>query len=120
MPDDKSKGCGGTIRCDANASPVERVSAMEVAYDRSSGVAEALEEALDAFEGNMSNLEELSEYLGSGLWLKDFEADEAGLLPEGLKRGVLSEDGLYDLLAGCDGLRRRLMRLARKIRLTEK
>ena len=29
---------------------------------------------------------------------RDFEADEAGLLPKGLKRGVLSEDGIYDLL----------------------
>ena len=31
-------------------------------------------------------------------WRKDFEADEAGKLPQDLKRGVLSEDGLYDLL----------------------
>ncbi|MBK6087256.1 DUF4298 domain-containing protein, partial [Ruminococcus difficilis] len=28
----------------------------------------------------------------------DFAADEAGLLPKGLKRGVLSEDGIYNLL----------------------
>ncbi|MBO2525950.1 MAG: hypothetical protein CW341_09680 [Bacteroidetes bacterium] len=31
-------------------------------------------------------------------WLSDFEADEAGLLPPDLKRGVLSEDGIYNLL----------------------
>ena len=30
--------------------------------------------------------------------LSDFEADEAGLLPPDLKRGVLSEDGIYNLL----------------------
>ncbi len=30
--------------------------------------------------------------------MKDFEADEAGKLPEGLKRGVLSEDAVYDLI----------------------
>ena len=31
-------------------------------------------------------------------WKKDFAADEAGLLPQGLKRGVLSEDGIYNIL----------------------
>ena len=37
--------------------------------------------------------------MDSGQWLKDFEADEKGKLPANLKRGVLSEDGLYNLLA---------------------
>lgn len=30
--------------------------------------------------------------------LSDFDSDEAGLLPPDLKRGVLSEDGIYKLL----------------------
>ena len=41
----------------------------------------------------------LAEYYESGLWLNDYEADEQGLLPENLKRGVLSQDGLYNLLS---------------------
>ncbi len=45
-------------------------------------------------------LRELIRYHESGLWLADYERDEKGLLPPGLKRGVLSEDGLYNLL--CD------------------
>ena len=40
----------------------------------------------------------LKEYMDSGLWLEDYEADERGELPPELKRGVLSQDGLYDLL----------------------
>lgn len=40
----------------------------------------------------------LSDYLDSGLWLEDYQLDEEGLLPRDLKRGVLSQDGLYDLL----------------------
>ncbi|SMC45529.1 transcriptional regulator, Spx/MgsR family [Oscillospiraceae bacterium] len=32
------------------------------------------------------------------LWKDDFEADEKGLIPKDMKRGVLSEDGLYNLL----------------------
>ena len=41
----------------------------------------------------------LSEYYGSKEWKQDYADDEAGLLPKDLKRGVLSEDGLWNLLA---------------------
>ncbi len=40
----------------------------------------------------------LTEYMDGGQWMKDYEADERGELPSDLKRGVLSEDLLYDLL----------------------
>ena len=41
---------------------------------------------------------ELREYYENGQWLGDYEADERGELPRELKRGVLSQDGLWDLL----------------------
>ena len=41
---------------------------------------------------------ELREYYENGQWLRDYEADERGELPVTLKRGVLSQDGLWDLL----------------------
>ena len=44
---------------------------------------------------------ELETYYTSAEWKQDFEADEAGLLPDQLPRGVLSEDGLCDLLDSC-------------------
>ena len=44
-------------------------------------------------------LYELTSYYESGQWLQDFEADERGELPKNLKRGVLSEDGVYNLLS---------------------
>ena len=40
----------------------------------------------------------LAEYYASNEWKQDFADDEAGLLPKYLKRGVLSEDGLWNLL----------------------
>ncbi len=43
-------------------------------------------------------LGELSAYYSSDAWKRDFATDEAGLLPKDLKRGVLSEDGIYNLL----------------------
>ena len=41
----------------------------------------------------------LSEYYNSNQWKQDFADDESGLLPKELKRGVLSEDGIWNLLA---------------------
>ncbi|MER2053760.1 MAG: DUF4298 domain-containing protein [Clostridia bacterium] len=43
-------------------------------------------------------LQLLNTYYTSGQWREDYEADERGELPPDLKRGVLSQDGLYDLL----------------------
>lgn len=43
-------------------------------------------------------IKQLEAYYGSPEWKKDFADDEAGLLPKDLRRGVLSEDGIYNLL----------------------
>ena len=45
---------------------------------------------------------ELINYLESGLWLEDFQLDEMHLFPETLKRGVLSQDTLYNFLENID------------------
>ena len=46
--------------------------------------------------------EELIRYYENGQWRADYQLDEEGGLPTGLKRGVLSQDGLYDLLSGLE------------------
>ncbi|MBP5151857.1 MAG: DUF4298 domain-containing protein [Lachnospiraceae bacterium] len=43
-------------------------------------------------------IEKLTEYYTGDLWKEDFAADEAGKLPKDLKRGVLSEDAVHDML----------------------
>ena len=45
-----------------------------------------------------AELRELEVYYTGPLWKEDYAADEAGLLPKGLKRGVLSQDGIWNLL----------------------
>lgn len=71
-----------------------RVAQMEQLYDK---VLEAVRKK-KAYPELHDDVNSLDWYLGSGQWKSDFEADEKGLLPEELKRGVLSEDGLYNLL----------------------
>ena len=77
---------------------LERIEYMENILDEAASAVAGLRAALERYVGLTDRLEELSEYYGSELWMADFEADEAGLLPEELKRGVLSEDAVYALL----------------------
>ena len=63
---------------------IERITHMEALYDR----------ALQT--GELSA--ELTDYYLGGQWLADYAADERGELPRELKRGVLSQDGLWNLL----------------------
>lgn len=77
---------------------IERIEKMEQYLNESEQAVRALSDALERYEKVQSSLKKLSDYYGSTLWMKDYEDDEAGKLPEGLKRGVLSEDAVYDLL----------------------
>lgn len=43
-------------------------------------------------------LRQLMAYYESSQWLEDYRFDEQGGLPSDLKRGVLSQDGIYNLL----------------------
>ena len=86
-------------------SVISRIEEMENAFNKIVGIVKRLQEDLDSFNCAGEEINKLENYLSSGDWLKDFEADEAGLIPEEIKRGVLSEDGLYDLLHEIDSLR---------------
>ena len=70
----------------------DRITRMEALFDRVQADLAA------GVSPDPEDLRELTDYYESPLWREDFEADEQGLLPQGLKRGVLSEDGLYNLL----------------------
>lgn len=43
-------------------------------------------------------LKDLKCYFESGRWLRHYIMDEQGRIPKDLKRGVLSQDGVYNLL----------------------
>ena len=48
-------------------------------------------------ENVKAELNTLFSYYFGKKWKQDFDADEKGLLPKDLKRGVLAEDTLYNL-----------------------
>ena len=93
---------------------VERVERMERLYDEWRAVVASTGDVLDMYSSARERAGELLEYYDGGLWQKDFETDEAGLLPASLKRGVLSEDGVWNLLTDDKELRRRMAELAER------
>ena len=78
---------------------MERIQHYERLLDSVAPVLEDLEAALDRFDGVQEAVRELSAYYGSDEWHADLAEDEAGRLPADLKRGDLSEDGIYDVLS---------------------
>lgn len=77
---------------------IARIRAMERRMDRAAAAVKRLTAALDKWEDTQEDIAALNQYYGSDLWKQDFADDEAGLLPADLKRGVLSEDGIWNLL----------------------
>ena len=88
----------------------ERIRKMESYLDEAGEAIAELNEALDKYERIQNKYYKLEDYYGSKKWMNDFEADEAGKLPADLKRGVLSEDAVYDLIAEHRELMARMQR----------
>lgn len=76
---------------------IERIEEKENQFDRVQEALYRLEQAIADFYAIQDLVTDLSHYYDRD-WRTDFEADERGELPANLKRGVLSEDGLYNLL----------------------
>jgi hypothetical protein len=81
-----------------------RIRQMEGHLDAAAEALRALDSALTQYAAVRPRLEQLIAYYESPQWLADYDADSAGLLPSDLKRGVLSEDAVYNLLADHDRL----------------
>ena len=77
---------GKTYRRFYRLDLIERVEHYERLFDEA------------AISLDPEKLAALNTYYTSGEWRDDYEADERCELPPDLKRGVLSQDGLYDLL----------------------
>ena len=79
-------------------SRIERISKYETMKNEAEQAVSAMEKALEDFADAQEKLEALNSYYGSELWREDYEASEAGELPPDLRCGVLSEDGIWNLL----------------------
>ena len=97
---------------------IDRIRKMEIILDECTTVIENIATAVE--EGKITddiikkfnliqdNITILANYYESEEWKEDYLADEENQLPPCLKRGVLSEDAVYDLLTDNDILKEQL------------
>lgn len=88
---------------------IERIKQMELYLDRGSSAVMQLSAALDNYIDVQESISALDEYYSSDDWKQDYADDEAGLLPPNLRRGVLSEDAVWNLLSDTKEMNIRLL-----------
>lgn len=84
---------------DCMMKQIERIQYMEEILDEAEKTIRDLLTALENYNKIKDKIKELEAYYDSPLWMKDYADDEEGKIPRDLKRGVLSEDAVYNLLA---------------------
>ena len=82
----------------------ERINQMSAAFNSLSAVTATLTDGAEELKSLAPDVDLLKDYISSGQWLKDFEADERGEIGTDVDRSVLSEDGLYNLMEDLDDL----------------
>lgn len=78
---------------------IVRVGRWEQVYDRLREAAKQDPASVHQDDTLRELLQQLTEYYEGGQWLEDYRQDARGMLPPTMKRGVLSQDGIYDLLS---------------------
>ena len=91
-----------------NKEQLRRIRKMERHLVRAASALKRLYSAIDKYDEAKADIAALASYYGSNDWKQDFAADEAGLLPKDLKRGVLSEDSIWNLLEAHRELQERM------------
>ena len=76
----------------------ERIQQMERHLESAQEAVRQMEAALEGWAAAQTAFATLDEYYGSRQWRRDFDDDAAGRLPHDLRRGVLSEDGIWNVL----------------------
>lgn len=92
---------------------IERITYMEkILEDEATEAVSSLSESLEKYSAVQDKLQELSAYYSSEQWRQDFDDDSSGKIPQNLKRGMLSEDAVYNLLSDVTRLEDQMKKLS--------
>lgn len=75
----------------------QRITAYEALFDALVQL-HAINEAIIYDPTFQKGFKQLVDYYQSSLWMNDFDDDHNGLIPKNIKRGILSEDGIFNFL----------------------
>lgn len=81
-----------------NTKQIARIQEMEQRLNRSWEAIDTLKACLEQYRQALDDIRALEHYLSSPQWRQDYEDDEGGQLPQELRRGVLSQDAISNLL----------------------
>ena len=93
---------------------IERIKKMEEKLDKVNPKVNSFEESLNNLNAAFDDIKCLSEYYKKE-WKEDYEADEQGKIPKDIKRGVLSQDTLFNLLGKLNEMQKDITELNNKI-----
>ncbi len=83
---------------------MDRIERMEIIFDKLNDLIyeadnyEITDDLISRYKAFQPKARELERYYSSRDWKNDFKMDEQGKFPEYFKKGVLSEDGIYNTL----------------------
>lgn len=87
---------------------------MEHRYDQLDLLQSETNNVLTSLENQLDELQKLTQYY-TNEWMEDHDADNNAVVPSDLKRGILSEDLLYNQLVDYHELALRLIKIGTKI-----
>ncbi len=79
-------------------SKYTHITEMEMIMNRHEILMDRLSQLLEDIEKEYGDYQSLIQYYYSDQRVQDLEDDHHGLIPDGLCRGVLSEDSIYNLM----------------------
>ncbi len=85
---------------------IERIRYMTNLYEEIEHILLYSDNVRDDLVKIKDKIEELEKYYTGPEWMEDFEADNEGLIPKDMNRGILTEDAIYDLLCSVDEIRK--------------
>ena len=92
---------------------IKRIEEMEKSLNISIKIIRQFEEALKEYNKVQKHINKISKYYGSKDWYKDF--DDYNNKKTNIKAGVLSEDGIYNVIMENKEIGKELNKLSKEI-----
>lgn len=105
-----------TAKEETRMDQLDRIRQMEQLLNEVTLAVQNLTDSAEQLDAAIPKLRALAAYYESEQWRRDYDDDAAGRLPAELRRGVLAQDTVYDLLTDVNRLRQELLSLCERLR----
>lgn len=96
-------------------TPEQRIQARENDLNTALAALKDFEVVLKTLDSAQDSVKRLQDYYSSQEWFEDLDRDDAGEFDDSLNRGVLSEDGIFNLFVQNQEVAIQMLELATKM-----